>query len=94
MHAARSRRYRLRLKEQKKVTDQGSAPKALDVPLAVDSTRHFLRAVEATRIEHPLPSVLCAVCRTPLGPWVRQGFLRSGYRYRLDRGSGLHDDRR
>ena len=93
-HAARSRRYRLRLKERKKVTDQGSITKGPNDPLAVDSTCPFLSAVGATRIESPSPRTLCAICRTPLGPWVRDGFLRSGYRYRLDRGSGLHDDRR
>ena len=93
-HAARSRRYRLRLKERQKVTDQGSAPKASDVPLAVDSMGPLLSVVEVTRIELRPTRGLCAVCRTPLGSWVRQGFLRSGHRYRLDRGSGLHDDRR
>ena len=90
-HAARSRRWRQRRRERERacreataldgglanfVTHQGWPTPAVDAPLT-PAEEH------GAAVSGALPSasaVRCRRCAAPLGPWVRQGFLRHGMR--------------
>ena len=89
-HAARSRRWRQRRREQASgqsaalqaghgnfVTHQGSATPAVDAPLAPDE----LAGDGAGDIgEASMPPLRCSRCAAAQPSWVRQGFLRHGMR--------------
>ena len=88
-HAARSRRWRQRHADAThNVTHQGSQLAAADAPLlawTLDTAIVITHApsddvapvpdTEAAELARP-----CRRCAAPLGPWVRQGFLRHGLR--------------
>jgi hypothetical protein len=90
-HAARSRRWRQRLREREQasreaaavdggitnfVTHQGWPAPAVDAPLPLVDEH---RAV-ATGALTSTSATQCRRCAAPLGFWTRQGFLRHGMR--------------
>ena len=78
-------RYRKTHRPEKNVTDQGSEPRASDVPLASDSEVTLERGHlgDARIVVIPL-SGLCTLCRAPIGAWARTGYLRSESKIRID----------
>ena len=88
-HAQRMRRWRQRHAAQK-VTHQGSQSGVTDAPLAActpDTTSVIADIAYTSSDITPAPAIdapevvrLCCRCATPLAFWVRQGFLRHGWR--------------
>jgi hypothetical protein len=89
-HAARSRRWRQRRREQacgdaaalnggvaNFVTHQGSATPGADAPLASPEQASDVMAAVGKAATPPL-SAHCRRCAAPLSPWIRKGFLRHG----------------
>jgi len=68
-HAARQKRYRMRLKE--KVTDHGSATTTHHGLL--DSVKNKTSEVNVTHV--PVQKI-CCVCKKSVSPWLRTSFLR------------------
>ena len=93
--ATRSRRYRQTHRPEKNVTDQGSEPRASDVPLASDSEVTLERghSGDVRIVVIPL-SGLCTLCRVPIGAWARTGYLRSESKIRIDQRHSHRDHRK
>lgn len=84
--ASRSRTYRENQRVKNNVTDQGSSPRGVDVPLIREPEPTFvaepmlLEVQESDtgeiRIKVSAPVLFCARCKAQLNDWVRVGYLR------------------